>query len=596
LKELAALNPYLLKYKWMLLWGMFFVALSNIFSILPAQFVKYAIDLVSDAYMTYPTLKGSGLESAFYDSITYDVLLFGAAIVGLAIMRGFLLFYMRQTIIVMSRKIEYDQKSDLYSHFQSLPLSFYRRNNTGDLMARISEDLSKVRMYVGPAIMYGINLVVSFVVVVSYMLTVDVKLTLFSLAPLPLLSIMIYYVNSIINKRSEGIQNQLSAMSTYTQEAFSGIRVLKAYTRELFSAQKFQQEALKYQKLSLSLVIVNALFAPVMTLMIGMSTVLVVYIGGHQVISGEVTPGVIGEFIIYINLLTWPVTALGWVASTTQTAEASQKRINELLKQKNDIVSIKNIKKDLQGQIEFKDVEFVYPDTGIKALQGISFSLKKGESLAILGSTGSGKSTIANLVSRLYDVSGGEILIDGINIKDFNIQNLRSQIGYVPQDVFLFSDTIRANIGFGKENPTEEEIVLAAKQAAVYENIMSFPAKFDTMLGERGITLSGGQKQRVSIARALIRKPAIMILDDCLSAVDTKTEKAILTSLSSSLQECTSIIISHRVSAAMLATRILVLDQGKVVQMGTHNQLIEQEGFYKELYEKQIKEIESSVS
>ncbi len=595
MKELAALNPYLYKYRFTLLWGMFFVVLSNAFSILPAQFVKYAIDLVSDAYMSYPTFKGSGLEGQFYDSITYDVLLYGVAIVALAIMRGVLLFYMRQTIIVMSRKIEFDQKSDIYRHYQSLPLSFYRRNNTGDLMARIAEDVSKVRMYLGPAIMYGINLVVSFVVVVSYMITVDAKLTFFSLLPLPFLSIMIYYVNSIINKRSESIQRQLSAMSTFTQEAFSGIRVLKAYTREADSAQKFKLEASKYQKLSLGLVIVNALFAPVMTLMIGLSTVMVVYVGGHQVIGGSITPGVIGEFIIYINLLTWPVTALGWVASTTQTAAASQKRINEFMKQQNDIVSAENHIAQIQGKVEFRNVSFTYPDTGIKALSDVSFGLEKGESLAILGTTGAGKSTIANLLSRLYDVSEGQILIDERDIKDYNLQNLRSQIGYVPQEVFLFSDSIKNNIAFGKDDATTQEIEEAAKQADVYDNIMDFPAQFETVLGERGITLSGGQKQRVSIARALIRKPAVVILDDSLSAVDTKTENTILTALSTALKNCTSIIISHRVSSAKLADKILVLDAGKIVQIGTHNELIAQDGFYRELYERQIAEMESTI-
>ncbi len=589
MRELAAVNRYLLRYKWMLLAGVFFVALSNVFSILPAQFVRYAIDLVSDALSGYPLLRGSGFESDYYSSVTSDVLLYGAAIVGLALLRGVMLFFMRQTIIVMSRKIEYDQKNDIYAHYQTLPLAFYRRNNTGDLMARISEDVSKVRMYLGPAIMYGINLIVSFILIVSYMLTVDVTLTMYSLLPLPLLSIMIYYVNSVINKRSERIQQQLSVMSTFVQEAFSGIRVLKAYVREADSVRRFKTEVQEYYRRSLKLIEVDSLFFPVMILTIGLSIVLVTLVGGIQVMNGKITPGVIAEFIIYINQLTWPVTALGWVVSVTQTAAASQKRINEFMAAKNDIISTENLKIPIRGEIEFKDVTFVYPDTGIKALDRVSFHIPAGQSLAILGTTGSGKSTIANLITRMYDATSGQILIDGRDIKSYNVQHLRSQMGYVPQEVFLFSDTIEANIAFGKDDATPQEIETAAKQADIHDNIMSFPAKYATVLGERGITLSGGQKQRVSIARALIRKPTVMILDDSLSAVDTKTENAILTSLSNALKGCTSIIISHRVSSAKLAQQIIVLDGGKIVQQGNHEQLCAQDGFYRDLYEKQTK-------
>jgi ATP-binding cassette subfamily B protein len=506
----------------------------------------------------------------------------------MALLKGVFLFLMRQTIIVMSRLIEFDLKNEIYVHYQSLPLSFYRKNNTGDLMARISEDVSRVRMYLGPAIMYGLNLVVLFILVISYMLSVNVKLTLFVLLPLPFLSLSIYFVNTLINKRSEEIQRSLSGLSTFVQEAFSGIRVLKSFVQEERSTEKFSKESNYYKDKSLQLTFVNSLFFPLIMALVGMSTILTVYIGGREVIAGTLSAGNIAEFIIYVYLLTWPVASLGWTTSMVQRAAASQERINEFLNTKTDIVSTNNISRPIEGNIRFENVRFIYPDSGIIGLHNISFNVQSGESIAILGTTGSGKSTVANLLCRMYDVSTGQILIDGLDIKEYNISSLRGQIGYVPQDVFLFSDSIRNNIIFGLTDVPEDKIVQAARDADLYDNIMQFPENFNTKLGERGITLSGGQKQRVSIARAIVRDPRILILDDSLSAVDTKTENAILNSLKRIMQNRTSIIISHRVSSAKLADRIIVLDDGKIVEHGTHETLLENNGIYKELYEKQL--------
>ena len=589
MKELAYLNKYFVKYRYRFVLGILFITLSNVFAIFPAQMVRHAFDLVNDTIKVYPNFKGTDLQSAFYEEFLFIILFYGGLIVLMAFMRGAFLYLTRQTTIVMSRLIEYDLKNEVYTHYQSLPVSFYRRNNTGDLMARISEDVSRVRMYLGPGVMYGANLIITFVLVIGYMLTVNVKLTLYSLLPLPILSASIYYVNNLINKRSEAIQRKLSDMSTFVQEAFSGIRVIKAFSREEDSADRFTRESLAYRDKSLDLIKVNALFFPLMLALIGMSIILTVYVGGVEVINGAITPGNIAEFIIYVNLLTWPVTALGWVTSIIQRAAASQERINQFLKVKNDIVSEKDIIKPIKGKIQFKNVDFVYADSGIQALKNINFEINDGQSLAILGTTGSGKSTIANLLCRLFDISKGEILIDDLNIKDFNIENLRKNIGYVPQDVFLFSDSIEENISFGADQQSKEEIIQAAKDADLYNNIVDFPDGFETMVGERGITLSGGQKQRVSIARAIIRKPKILILDDSLSAVDTKTENAILNSLKDIMKDRTSIIISHRVSSAKLADKIIILDEGEIKEAGTHDTLIAQNGMYKELYEKQLK-------
>ncbi|GGK74089.1 ABC transporter ATP-binding protein [Rufibacter glacialis] len=589
MKSLKYLNKYLLKYKFRFFWGIVFVIVSNIFAIIPAQVVRHAFDLVREGITMYQLHEGFSQQERVYDSFARSTLFYGGVIVLMALLRGIFLFFMRQTIIVMSRLIENDLKNEIYAHYQTLPLSFYRRNNTGDLMARISEDVSRVRMYLGPAIMYGVNLLVLFLMVIPYMLSVNVELTLYTLMPLPILSVSIYYVNNIIERKSDEIQKSLSGITTFVQEAFSGIRVLKSFVREQDSHANFTTASDTYRNKSLELNFVNSLFFPLILFLIGLSTIITVWYGGKEVINGSITPGVIAEFLIYVNMLTWPVTALGWTTSLVQRAAASQQRINEFLNTKTDIVSRKNLEKEIKGAIVFDEVDFVYPDTGIHSLKKLSFQINPGDTLAVIGNTGSGKSTIAALICRLYDATGGRILIDGVDIRDYSLTSLRSQIGYVPQDVFLFSDSIRNNIGFGVDSLPEEKMLQAAKDADVYENIMRFPQQFDTVLGERGITLSGGQKQRVSIARALAREPKILILDDSLSAVDTKTENAILNSLQRVMANRTSIIISHRVSSVKLANRILVLDDGVVVQHGSHEELmLETDGLYRALYERQL--------
>jgi ATP-binding cassette subfamily B protein len=588
-KELAHLNKYFLKYKHLLLLGLLFIIISNIFQILPAQYVRYALDLVIDNINVHKLFEGNTIQEEYNENIKRSVVVYGLIILGMALLRGFFLFLVRQTIIVMSRQIEYDLKNEIYEQYQSLPLSFYRRNNTGDLLARISEDVSKVRMYIGPAIMYGLNLFTLFIMLIPIMFSINFKLTLFALLPLPFLSFSIYYVHNKINRRSEEIQRSLSGLSTFVQEAFSGIRVLKSFAREQESAERFSQKSEEYKLKSLRLTRVNALFFPLILFLIGLSIVITVFVGGSEVINGTLSFGNIAEFIIYINLLTWPVTSLGWITSIVQRAAASQKRINEFLQEKNQIQSFKNLTREIQGDIKFEEVYFTYEDSGINALKDISFEVKKGRTLAIIGTTGSGKSTIANLICRLFDPSRGKILMDGTDLGDFNIQYIRSQIGYVPQDVFLFSDTIDSNIAFGSENLDDERIIQAAIDADLHENIIDLPDGFNTVLGERGITLSGGQKQRLSIARALVRNPRILILDDSLSAVDTKTENNILNNLQVIMKGRTSIIISHRVSSAKLADQIIVLDNGRIIEQGNHDSLIDKAGVYKELYEKQLK-------
>jgi ATP-binding cassette subfamily B multidrug efflux pump len=596
MKELAYLNKYLRKYKYYLLLGIVYVILSNIFQIIPAQLVRHSIDLVTENIRVYRSFEGLTLQDTFFSVFAFGILLYAGLILLMAFLRGFFLYLVRQTIIVMSRHIEYDLKNEIFEHYQSLPLSFYRRNNTGDLMNRISEDVSRVRMYLGPAIMYGLQLVTLFVILIPIMFSISPMLTWYSLIPLPLLSLSIYFVNNIIERRSEQIQESQSKLSTFVQEAFSGIRVLKSFNREEESLRKFSLESDIYKKQSLKLTKVQSLFFPLILGLIGLSTILTIYAGSTEVIRGNLTFGHIAEFIIYVNLLTWPVTSLGWTSSLVQRAEASQKRINEFLKTQNNIVSEKNIVREIQGKIEFKNVGFTYPDTGIKALQNISFTINPGESLAIIGTTGSGKSTISSLIARMYDTREGEILIDDIPIEHYNLNSLRTQLGYVPQDVFLFSDTLYNNIAFGLTDTHEEKVMEAAKDADVYKNIMAFPNGFNTRVGERGITLSGGQKQRVSIARAIVREPKILMLDDALSAVDTKTENTILNSMKRIMQSRTSIIISHRVSSAKLANKIIVLVDGRMVEEGTHESLLAKESFYKDLYEKQIQTDEAEVS
>jgi ATP-binding cassette subfamily B multidrug efflux pump len=590
MSELRYINKYLLKYKWHLILGTIFVIISNIFQIVPALLVRYSIDLVTDNIRMYNSFNKLDLQKNFFSVFAFGILVYAGLILLMALLRGVFLYFVRQTLIVMSRHIEYDLKNEIFEHYQTLPLSFYRRNNTGDLMNRISEDVSRVRMYLGPAIMYGLTLITLFMMLIPIMFNINATLTWYALSPLPILSLSVFLVNNKMERQSEEIQKSQSKLSTFVQEAFSGIRVLKSFNREHESISKFTTESDQYKKQSMQLTKVQSLFFPLIMGLVGLSTILTVYAGSNEVIngSGNLTLGNIAEFIIYVNMLTWPVTSLGWTTSLVQRAEASQKRINEFLRTQNTLLSEKELVREIQGKIEFQDVSFIYPDTGIKALKNISFKVNPGESLAIIGSTGSGKSTISNLISRLYDAREGCILIDDIPITYYNLTSLRSQIGYVPQDVFLFSDTIFNNIGFGIKDPDPEKIFQAAKDADVYNNITAFPQGFETRVGERGITLSGGQKQRVSIARAIVREPKILMLDDSLSAVDTNTENNILNSLKRIMQGRTTIIISHRVSSAKLAQKIIVLVDGAMTQSGTHEELLAKDGMYRDLYEKQM--------
>lgn len=593
MKHLSRLNKYFLKYKWWIIPGSIFVVISNIFGVVPAQVIGYAVDLITENIQIFNLFHGFDRQAIIYDIFSSNLLYFGLLVIVLYLLRGLFLFFMRQTIILMSRHIEFDMKNDIYQHYQELSLGFYRRNNTGDLMNRATEDVNRVRMYVGPAIMYTINTFVLSVLIIWSMFDVNSKLAIYCLLPLPFLVIIIYYVNTLIFKKSGKIQERLSDLSSFVQERFSGIRIIKSYVREDYTRNMFEIQSNEYKKDSMSLVKVSALFYPTMLLLIGLSTILTIYIGGIQVMNGSITAGNIAEFIIYINQLTFPVTMLGWVTSLIQRAAASQKRINEFLDIPSDIQSKETSERTLSGNIKFDKVSFTYPDTGIEALKEVSFEINSGEFVAIIGKTGSGKSTLANLIMRMYDVENGAIDIDGKNIKGLNLKDYRSQIGFVPQEVFLFSDTIKNNIAFGLDTVTDEEVYTAAKNASVYNNIIDFEEKFETMLGERGITLSGGQKQRVSIARALIKSPKILIFDDCLSAVDTKTEEEILQNLGKIMAGKTSILIAHRISTIKNADKILVLDEGKIIEQGTHNELLKLNGNYTELYNNQLLEEET---
>ena len=587
---LGHLNKYFWKYKWHLFLGIFFTFCSNFFGVVPAQLVRYALDLVTETIDVYFLFKGFPIQSVFYKVFASTLFYYGGLIVLMAFIKGIFLFLIRQTLIVMSRHIEYEMKNEIYAHYQTLPLSFYRKQNTGDLMARISEDVSKVRMYVGPSMMYGFNLITVFALVIYYMAQVNVTLMWYVLLPLPILSISIYYVNSIVMKKSEEIQAGLSSISTLAQEAFSGIRVLKSFVRENHSGLQFATASANYRKKSLDLVKVDSLFTPLISLLVGFSTLLVVYIGSKEVMAGEITVGNITEFIMYVFMLTWPVTALGWTSSQIQRAAASQKRINEFLQAKSELEIGKQIVKPISGNWVFKNVSFTYPGSDREILNQLTFEIESGESVALLGTTGSGKSSLAQLLARFYDPSSGDILLDGVSLKDWDIKHVRQSLAYVPQDVFLFSTTIAENISFGQDGMSNEQIMHAAKMADVYENIMEFPDQFETILGERGVTLSGGQKQRVSIARALAKNPTMLILDDCLSAVDTHTEHKILNNLKKIMVGKTSLIISHRVSSAKLAKRIMVLQDGQIVETGNHLQLMKRKGYYYELYQNQLNE------
>ena len=583
MKDLSYLNKYLLKYKYYYTIGGIFILISTAFAIVPATLIRETFNLIENGYKEYSL--GNTLAKK---EILKDVLFYSSAIIVAAIIRGFFMYMMRQTIIVASRKIEYDLKNEIFYHYQTLPLKFYKKNNTGDLMNRISEDVSKVRMYLGPALMYGMNVTILMLMVIPFMFYINFNLAFYSLMPLPLLVVSIYLVQNIINKRSEQIQESLSNLSTYVQETFSGIRLIQSFVREINFEKVFAQKSKEYKNKSIGLQFVLALFFPVIMTLIGLSIIITVYVGALEVFDGNLSIGNIAEFLIYVYLLTWPVTALGWITSIIQRASASQKRINEFLRESSDITSSENKRIILQGKIEFKNVFFKYSDTKIQGMENVSFTINPGDSLGIIGSTGSGKSTIANSILRLFDIDKGQILIDDTDIKQLNISHFRKQIGYVPQDVFLFSDTIENNILFGTENKSFDLVKEAAENADLLRNINSFPEKFETKIGERGITLSGGQKQRVSIARAIIKEPKILILDDCLSAVDTKTENVILENMKKIMVNKTSIIISHRISSVKLAKKIIVIDSGKIIEEGNHKTLLERKGVYFDLYKQQL--------
>jgi ATP-binding cassette subfamily B protein len=584
MKELQYLNKYFVKYKYSFLIGIVTTIVAQIFSLFTPKLISKSFKAIEDFS------KQSSIDSSLIQKeLIHNILL----IIATTIIAGFLTFLMRQTLIVMSRHIEFDLKNEVFRQYENLSQNFYKQNRTGDLMNRISEDVGKVRMYVGPAVMYTINTFIRFAIVIVYMYNVSPRLTLYTLLPLPILSYAIFKLSSEINKRSTVFQQYLSKVSSFTQEIFSGIRVIKAYSLENQHQKNMEELSLESKAKSMNLAKVQALFGPLMLALIGVSNLVVIYFGGVLYINGSIKSiGTIAEFILYVNMLTWPVASLGWVSSMVQEAEASQKRINEFLKIKPDIQNNRQEHSEIQGAIEFKNVSFTYDDTHIKALQNISFTIHKGETLAILGKTGSGKSSILALISRLYDVTDGTILVDGTAIHEVNLFDLRNSIGIVPQDAFLFSDTIKNNIKFGKENATDDEVIDAAKKAVVHDNIINFNLQYETILGERGITLSGGQKQRVSIARAIIKDAPILLLDDCLSAVDTETEETILNNLLEFCKNKTTIIVSHRVSSAKNADKIIILDQGKIIEQGTHNQLLNQNGYYAALYLKQLSEKE----
>lgn len=591
MRELAYLNKFFLKYKWRFLLGILFVSISNYFRVLQPQVIRHALDLVVDNVNLYRSFDGFELKEALIAEIGKSLFFFMGLVIAFAFLMGFFMYFMRQTLIVMSRWIEFDLRNEIYHHYQKLDQAFYKKNNTGDMMARITEDVNHVRTYIGPAIMYSINLVVLSAMVIYSMINVSPTLTFYALLPLPILSFSIYYVTNLINRKSTEIQTQLSVLNSLSQEVYSGIRVVKSYCRESSMADFFSEETDRYKEKSMGLVRINALFTPLMLLLIGLSTIITIYVGGILVLDGSISTGNIAEFVIYINMLTWPVTSIGWVASIIQRAAASQKRINEFLSISPDIVKNDTQEQSsLEGDIEFDGVTFVYPDTNIVALKNLSFELKSGQKMAIVGKTGAGKSTIAELLVRMYDVHQGSISIDGKHLKDHDLSNLRERIAYVPQDVFLFSDSVENNIGFGINEPDHEKIVQYAKYAAVHEDILNLSDGYETIVGERGITLSGGQKQRISIARALMKEPDILLLDDCLSAVDSKTEAKIADYLNEFCSDKTTIIVTHRLYSNIQFDNIIVMDKGEIIEQGNHQELIAINGYYAEMYKKQLME------
>ncbi|WP_367768303.1 ABC transporter ATP-binding protein [Flavobacterium sp. WC2421] len=584
MKELSYLNKYFIKYKYSFSLGILFTIIAQIFMLFTPKLISKSFKAIEE-FSKDKTVASEVIRQ----ELISNVLL----IIATTIIAGFLTFLMRQTLIVMSRHIEFDLKNEVFRQYENLSQNFYKQNRTGDLMNRISEDVSKVRMYVGPAVMYSINTIIRFTIVIVYMYNVSPRLTLYTLLPLPLLSYGIFKLSSEINKRSTIFQQYLSKVSSFSQEIFSGVRVIKAYSLEEQHQKNMVALANESKSKSLNLAKVQSLFGPLMMALIGISNLVVIYFGGIMYIDGTIKSiGTIAEFILYVNMLTWPVASLGWVSSMVQEAEASQKRLNEFLKTEPEIQNTNTEKSNVEGEIVFDNVSFTYEDTKIKALKGISFKVNKGETLAILGKTGSGKSTILSLISRLYNATNGAIKIDAKEISSLNLFDLRNSIGIVPQDAFLFSDSIKNNIKFGKEDATDKEVESAAKSAVVHDNIIGFNKQYETILGERGITLSGGQKQRVSIARAIIKNPPILLFDDCLSAVDTETEETILNNLFEICKDKTTIIVSHRVSSAKNASRIIIIEDGRIIQQGTHNQLVNQEGYYASLYLKQLSEKE----
>ena len=585
MKALLHLNKYFWNYRYRLILGLIFIFISNVFGLYPPIFIGEVFNIISDA-LNEKSYSDPQVQGLIKNQLSYYVFL----VLAFAMCKGLFMFFMRQTIIVMSRMIEYDLKNEIYDHYQRLSLSFYKRNKTGDLMNRISEDVSRVRMFLGPAILYSTNLLISIALIIPKMASISPKLTLYALSPLPILVIAIYKVSSVMNKKSEIVQRQLSRLSSISQETFSGIRVVKSYTQEDFVRNQFMDAAKDYKQKNLALVKVNALFFPLMILLIGLSTLFTIYIGGLEAIAGHIQVGDIATFVIYVNMLTWPVASLGWVTSIVQRSAASQKLINEFLQEEPEIINPISESSNIFGDIKFDKVSFTYEDTGIQAIKNISFTVKQGETLGIIGPIGSGKSTLAELLCRVSDVESGTISIGGENIKNVNLYDLRSAIGYVPQESFLFSDSIYNNIAFGKKECSSDEVTHAAKKAGIYNNIKQFKNEFKTLVGERGVTLSGGQKQRLSIARALIRKPKFMLLDDCLSAVDTETEELILNNIKEQSQNNTCIIISHRISSIKHANHIILLNEGEIIEQGNHNTLVNINGEYNKIFKKQLAE------
>ncbi|MDR2122997.1 MAG: ABC transporter ATP-binding protein/permease [Flavobacteriaceae bacterium] len=582
MSALKTLNPYFYRHKKLLISGVGFIILSNFLTIYPVKFVGKAVDIIVE---TLTQQKDQDVNT-----LLKQLVLYGGIIVLAPIISGIMKFYMRQTLIVASRKIEFELKNNIYKQYQILSVSFFKKSKIGDLMNRISEDVVNVRQYLGPGIMYSINLVVMLLIMLLYMLASDPVMTVCSLLPLPFLSYFIYKQSTIINKKTKMVQSKQSELSSFVQDSFSGIRVLKSFTKEEYSISKYVIKSNEYRKKSLSLATTEAFFSPIMLLIIGLSNIFILYVGGQRYIDGKVNVGTITDFFLYLNILIWPFTALGWVTSMTRRAEASMERINDFLTVKEEIKNTNSENYPIKGKIRFENVSYTYPNTGIKALENISFEINPGETVALMGKTGSGKSTVALLLERLIEPDSGIIYIDDKPLQEHNLELIRKEIGYVPQESFLFSDTIFNNIAYGIENPTLEQVKKYAKKAEIHSSIMEFKEQYRTEVGERGVTLSGGQKQRISISRALIKNPAIFLFDDSLSAVDTETEEKILTNIENDIDVKTTIIITHRVSAAKNSNKIIVLEQGKLTETGTHKELLSTGGFYSELYKKQISE------